>query len=425
MRVLVIGNGGREHALCIFINKSPTCKKLFCIPGSDSIQEIANCFKIDPMNNADIVDFCKEYKIDFVVVGPELPLSNGIVDKLSEEKITVFGPDKASSQLESSKIFMKNICKNLNVPTAKYSFFDNEKKALDFLDTVDFPTVIKADGLAAGKGVIIAKNKNEAVETIKNIMSKRIFGTSGENIIIEEFLEGEEISFFALVDTNGFILPLTTAQDHKKIGENDTGLNTGGMGAYSPAPVVTSEIHKKIMNQVIIPTIKGLDKEGISYCGFLYAGLMIDKEQNIKILEFNCRFGDPETQPILMRLNSDLIELCYKASKRKLQQTELSWNSKVSLGVVMAAGGYPESYEKGNPIEGLPLETENIKVFHAGTMTENNIIKTNGGRVLCVTALGEDTTEAQLNAYNHVKQIKWKDCFYRKDIGYRAIKREA
>ena len=426
MKILIIGSGGREHALAWKAKQSKQVKKIYVAPGNGGTENENGIVNINiPADNIDeLAKFAKDNQIDLTIVGPELPLVNGITDKFKSLNLNCFGPSKKASQLEGSKEFMKDFLSRHAIPTALYQSFSNIKKAISYIEKSSFPIVIKADGLAAGKGVTVAKNFTEAKRALKICFEKRIFGNAGDKVIIEEFLEGEEASFIVLTDGK-IVIPLASSQDHKTRDDKDRGPNTGGMGAYSPAPVVTAEIHEKIMTQVVTPTIKGLEKERINYCGFLYAGIMIDKEQNIKVLEFNCRFGDPETQPILMRLNSDLIELCYKASKGKLQQTELSWNPKVSLGVVMAAGGYPKSYEKGNPIKGLPAETEDIKVFHAGTLTENNIIKTNGGRVLCVTALGENTTEAQFNAYNYVKQIKWKDCFYRKDIGYRAIKREA
>ena len=319
---------------------------------------------------------------------------------------------------------MKDFLTRHEIPTAIYESFTDLETALEYLKNSSIPIVIKADGLAAGKGVTVAQSYDEAEKAIRACLEDNTFGEAGNKVVVEEFLEGEEASFIVLTDGNT-ILPLASSQDHKTRDNEDKGPNTGGMGAYSPAPVVTNEIHEKIMREVITPTIEGLTKEGINYCGFLYAGVMIDNQQNIKVLEFNCRFGDPETQPILMRLESDLVELCYQASKRELQQIQLQWNPKVSLGVVMAAGGYPYDYEKGYTIQGLPHETENLKVFHAGTNVKNDLVKTNGGRVLCVTALGENTTEAQLNAYNCVEQIKWKNCFYRTDIGYRAIERES
>ena len=422
MIVGVIGSGGREHAICHALNKSKKIHKIYCFPGNAGTTELAENINLDLNNFENIKDFILNKKIELVVIGPEKPLVDGLADYLENFDIKVFGPNKLAAQLEGSKIFTKNICKKYNIPTANFGVFNNIIEAKKFLDNSNFPIVIKADNLAAGKGVYICENKQESIQAVKEIFEGK-FGEA-KNVLIEEFLKGEEMSFFIISDGITF-KNFGTAQDHKRVLEGDKGKNTGGMGAYSPAPVVTNQVHKKIMHEVIQPTIQGLSKEGINYCGFLYAGLMIDSQQNIKVLEFNCRFGDPETQPILMRLESDLIELCYQASKRELQQIELQWNPKVSLGVVMAAGGYPYQYEKGYTIEGLPLETENLKVFHAGTKVKDNLIETNGGRVLCVTALGKNTTEAQLNAYNCVEQIKWKDCFYRTDIGYRAIKRES
>jgi len=423
MRILVIGHGGREHALCVFISKSPICDKLFCIPGSDAIQEIAQCYKVDPMNNDDILNFCKEHKINFVVIGPELPLSNGIVDKLSEEKITVFGPNKTSSQLESSKIFMKNICKKNNVPTAKYSAFDNEKEALNFLDNVNFPTVIKADGLAAGKGVVIVKNKNEATETIKNIMSKRIFGDSGKNIIIEEFLEGEEISFFAMVDTNGFILPLTTAQDHKKIGEGDTGLNTGGMGAYSPVPFIKQSQIDDFVTKFVKPIINDLKYNNIFFSGVFYAGLILTKD-GPKLLEINVRFGDPEAQAVLPRLKVDLLDLLLASSKGKLHQLKPpEWDNNFCMNVVIASKGYPESYKKNTIINGLNKITTNKShyIFHSHTKKNENHWIATGGRVLSISALGSTLKVARNKAYNVINEIDWKNGYFRKDIGWKHL----
>ena len=423
MKVLVIGNGGREHALCVFINKSPICKKLFCIPGSDSIQEIAHCFKIDPMNNDDILDFCKKHKINFVIVGPELPLSNGIVDRLRKEEIIVFGPNKTSSQLETSKIFMKNICKKHNIPTAKYSIFNKEKDALDFLNEIDFPTVVKADGLAAGKGVIIANNKKEAEENIKNIMSKRIFGSSGENIIIEEFLEGEEISFFALVDTNGFILPLTTAQDHKKIGEGDRGLNTGGMGAFSPVPFIKQNQINDFVIKFIRPIINDLKLNDIFFSGVFYAGFMMSKN-GPKLLEINVRFGDPEAQAILPRLKTDLLDLLFTSSTGKLDQFKsLEWDNSYSMNVVMASKGYPETYKKNTVINGLNKITNNKSkyIFHSSTKRNGDHWIATGGRVLSISGMGSTLKKARNNAYNIISKIDWKNAYFRKDIGWKHL----
>ena len=423
MKVLVIGNGGREHALCTFIHKSPICSKLFCIPGSDSIQQIAECFKIDSMNNKDVLFFCKKHKIDFVVVGPELPLSNGIVNILRDEKITVFGPDKASSQLETSKIFMKKICKKHNIPTAKYSIFNKEKDAINFLNEVNFPTVIKVDGLAAGKGVMIVYNKEEAIENIKKIMSEKIFGSSGENIIIEEFLEGEEISFFALVDTNGFILPLTTAQDHKKIGEGDVGPNTGGMGAYSPVPFIKHNHINDFVEQFVKPIINDLKNSSILFSGVFYAGFILTKN-GPKILEINVRFGDPEAQTIFPRLKTDLLDLLFASSTGNLNQFKLpELENNFCMNVVLSSKGYPKDYKKNTIINGLNEITNDKSkyVFHASTKKNGNHWLATGGRVLSISAMGSTLKNAKNNAYNIVDKIDWKDGYFRKDIGWRHL----
>ena len=423
MKVLVIGNGGREHALCMFIKKSPICKKLYCIPGSDSIKELADCFDINPMNNIDVVNFCIKQKIDFVVIGPELPLSNGIVDELKKEKIVTFGPDKISSQLETSKIFMKNICKKHNIPTAKYSVFNKEKDAINFLNEVNFPTVIKVDGLAAGKGVMIVYNKEEAVENIKKIMSEKIFGSSGENIIIEEFLEGEEISFFALVDTNGFILPLTTAQDHKKIGEGDVGPNTGGMGAYSPVPFIKHNHINDFVEQFVKPIINDLKNSSILFSGVFYAGFILDKN-GPKILEINVRFGDPEAQTIFPRLKTDLLDLLLASSTGNLNQFKLpEWENNFCMNVVLSSKGYPKDYKKNTIINGLNEITNDKSkyVFHASTKKNGNHWLATGGRVLSISAMGSTLKNAKNNAYNIVDKIDWKDGYFRKDIGWRHL----
>ena len=423
MKVLVVGNGGREHALCTFIHKSPICSKLFCIPGSDSIQQIAECFKIDSMNNKDVLFFCKKHKIDFVVVGPELPLGNGIVNILRDEKITVFGPDKASSQLETSKIFMKKICKKHNIPTAKYSVFNKEKDAINFLNEVNFPTVIKVDGLAAGKGVIIVYSKEEAVKNIKKIMSEKIFGSSGKNIIIEEFLEGEEISFFALVDTNGFILPLTTAQDHKKIGEGDVGPNTGGMGAYSPVPFIKHNHINDFVEQFVKPIINDLKNSSILFSGVFYAGFILTKN-GPKILEINVRFGDPEAQTIFPRLKTDLLDLLLASSTGNLNQFKLpELENNFCMNVVLSSKGYPKDYKKNTIINGLNEITNDKSkyVFHASTKKNGNYWLATGGRVLSISAMGSTLKNAKNNAYNIVDKINWKDGYFRKDIGWRHL----
>ena len=426
MKVLIVGSGGREHALAWKAKLSQLVDEIYVAPGNGGTASEVGISNVEIASDdlVGLANFAQINEIDLTIVGPEVPLVEGITDEFESLNLNCFGPSKKAAQLEGSKEFMKDFLTRHEIPTATYKSFTDLDTALDYLKQSSIPIVIKADGLAAGKGVTVAQSYDEAEKAIRACLEKNTFGDAGNKVIVEEFLEGEEASFIVLTDGKT-VLPLASSQDHKTRDNEDKGPNTGGMGAYSPAPVVTNQVHKKIMHEVIEPTIQGLSKEGISYCGFLYAGLMIDSQQNIKVLEFNCRFGDPETQPILMRLESDLIELCYQASKRELQQIELQWNPKVSLGVVMAAGGYPYQYEKGYTIGGLPLETENLKVFHAGTKVKDNLIETNGGRVLCVTALGKNTTEAQLNAYNCVEQIKWKDCFYRTDIGYRAIKRES
>ncbi len=426
MKVLIVGSGGREHALAWKAKLSQLVDEIYVAPGNGGTASEVGISNVEIASDdlVGLANFAQINEIDLTIVGPEVPLVEGITDEFESLNLNCFGPSKKAAQLEGSKEFMKDFLTRHEIPTATYKSFTDLDTALDYLKQSSIPIVIKADGLAAGKGVTVAQSYDEAEKAIRACLEKNTFGDAGNKVIVEEFLEGEEASFIVLTDGKT-VLPLASSQDHKTRDNEDKGPNTGGMGAYSPAPVVTNQVHKKIMHEVIEPTIQGLSKEGISYCGFLYAGLMIDSQQNIKVLEFNCRFGDPETQPILMRLESDLIELCYQASKRELQQIELQWNPKVSLGVVMAAGGYPYQYKKGYTIGGLPLETENLKVFHAGTKVKDNLIETNGGRVLCVTALGKNTTEAQLNAYNCVEQIKWKDCFYRTDIGYRAIKRES
>ena len=426
MKVLIVGNGGREHALAWKIKQSQLVGSVYVAPGNGGTAEEEGVSNVEIASDdiEGLSNFALDNSIDLTIVGPETPLVEGITDKFKSLNLNCFGPSKQASQLEGSKKFMKDFLSKNQIPTAFYKSFTDQDAALNYLKKAPIPIVIKADGLAAGKGVTVALSYEEAEKAVKDCMQEKAFGKAGNEIVIEEFLEGEEASFIVLTDGKT-VLPFASSQDHKTRDNEDLGPNTGGMGAYSPAPVVTKNLHEKIMNEVINPTIEGLLNEGINYCGFLYAGLMIDKEQNIKVLEFNCRFGDPETQPVLMRMESDLFNLCYQASKGKLQPTKLKWSPKVSLGVVMAAGGYPYDYEKGNIIEGIPPESENLKVFHAGTKLKDGAIKTNGGRVLCVTALGKNTTEAQLNAYNCVEKIKWNNCYYRTDIGYRAISRES
>ena len=428
MKVLIVGSGGREHALAWKASKSDLTSEIYVAPGNGGTaleSDITNV-EIAAEDIDGLASFALKNKIDLTIVGPEVPLVLGITDEFKKKGLRCFGPSKDAARLEGSKDFMKDFLSRNNIPTALYKSFTDTNLAKDYVKNHTIPVVIKADGLAAGKGVIIANSTKEAVEAVEQCMEDKEFGEAGSKVVIEEFLEGEEASFIVLTDGN-VILPLASSQDHKARDDGDKGPNTGGMGAYSPAPVVTENLHKKIMDEVIIPTIEGLNKEGMNYCGFLYAGLMIDKDKNIKVLEFNCRFGDPETQPILLRMKSDLINLCFEAAEGKLVESEIVWDERVSLGVVMAAGGYPNNYDKGFEISGLlEDETEDLKIFHAGTSLNNeDKVVTNGGRVLCVTALGSNTKEAKEKAYQRVKSIKWEKAYFRRDIGYRALNREA
>ena len=428
MKVLIVGSGGREHALAWKASRSDLTSEIYVAPGNGGTaleRDITNV-EISAEDIDGLASFALKNKIDLTIVGPEVPLVLGITDEFKKKGLRCFGPSKDAARLEGSKDFMKDFLSRNNIPTALYKSFTDINLAKDYVKNHSIPVVIKADGLAAGKGVIIANSTEEAVEAIEQCMEDKEFGEAGSKVVIEEFLEGEEASFIVLTDGN-VILPLASSQDHKARDDGDKGPNTGGMGAYSPAPVVTANLHKKIMDEIIIPTIEGLNKEGMNYCGFLYAGLMIDKNKNIKVLEFNCRFGDPETQPILLRMKSDLINLCFEAAEGKLVESEIIWDERVSLGVVMAAGGYPNNYDKGFEISGLlEDETEDLKIFHAGTsLNKEDKVVTNGGRVLCVTALGSNTKEAKEKAYQQVKSIKWEKAYFRRDIGYRALNREA
>lgn len=429
MKILIIGGGGREHALAWKAAQSNKVSKVFVAPGNagtareDKLENVA----IAADDIANLLDFAKNNQIDLTIVGPEAPLCLGIVDRFSEAGQKCFGPSKGAAQLEGSKAFTKDFLARNNIPTAAYGNFTDIQPAKDYVRQVGTPIVIKADGLAAGKGVIIAENEQQAFDAIDDMLAGNKFGDAGHRVVVEEFLIGEEASFIVMVDGKN-ILPLATSQDHKARDNADKGPNTGGMGAYSPAAVVTKEMHNAIMKQVIIPTVEGMAKEGNSYTGFLYAGIMISPEGIPKVLEYNCRFGDPETQPILSRLKSDISELCLAAIDKKLNQATVEWDERFAVGIVMAAGGYPDSYAKGKIISGLNDHLENTKVFHAGTQLENNDINSNvvtsGGRVLCVVALANSVTAAQSLAYERVKTINWDDVYYRDDIGYRAIARE-
>ena len=426
MKVLIIGNGGREHALAWKAAQSPLVTKVFVAPGNAGTALEPNLENINIKANdiSGLLNFAQQQQIDLTIVGPEVPLVLGVVDSFQKAGLKIFGPTKLAAQLEGSKAFTKDFLARHQIPTAEYQNFTEIDPALAYIRDKGAPIVIKADGLAAGKGVIVAMTLEEAEDAVRDMLAGNAFGDAGHRVVIEEFLEGEEASFIVMVDGK-HVEPMATSQDHKRVGDGDTGLNTGGMGAYSPAPVVTDEVFTKVMEQIIYPTVNGMAQEGNVYVGFLYAGLMIDKQGNPKVIEFNCRFGDPETQPIMMRMQSDLIELCLAAINGKLNTVNSNWDRRPALGVVMAAGGYPGEYNTQDTIIGLPNEsTPDCKVFHAGTSFEKGHVLTNGGRVLCVTALGNTVLEAQQRAYQQVDKIHWHGCFYRHDIGYRAIERE-
>ena len=426
MKVLVIGNGGREHALAWKAAQSPLVTKVFVAPGNAGTALEANLenINIKATDIAGLLNFAQEQQIDLTIVGPEAPLVIGIVDSFQKAGLKIFGPSKAAAQLEGSKAFTKDFLARHNIPTAEYQNFTEIEPAIAYIRQKGAPIVIKADGLAAGKGVIVAMTLKEAEDAVHDMLAGNAFGDAGHRVVIEEFLDGEEASFIVMVDGE-HVEPMATSQDHKRVGDGDTGLNTGGMGAYSPAPVVTDDVFSKVMEQVIYPTVNGMAQEGNVYIGFLYAGLMIDKQGNPKVIEFNCRFGDPETQPIMMRMQSDLVELCLAAVEGKLNTVKSKWDPRPALGVVLAAGGYPGDYNTKDVILGLSAETDkDCKIFHAGTSLENGQVYTNGGRVLCVTALGNTVSDAQQYAYEQLKNIYWHGCYYRHDIGYRAIERE-
>ncbi|MGJ7119366.1 phosphoribosylamine--glycine ligase [Morganella morganii] len=424
MNILIIGNGGREHALAWKAAQSPLAKNVYVAPGNAGTAQEPNLTNVD-ISATDIdglVAFARANNIGLTIVGPEAPLVLGVVDAFNAAGLTIFGPTKGAAQLEGSKAFTKDFLARHHIPTADYQNFTEIEPALAYLDKTGAPVVIKADGLAAGKGVIVAMTLKEAQDAVHDMLAGNAFGDAGHRIVIEEFLTGEEASFIVMVDGKN-VVPMATSQDHKRVGDNDTGPNTGGMGAYSPAPVVTDAVHQRVMEKVIYPTVEGMAAEGHTYQGFLYAGLMIDEQGEPKVIEFNCRFGDPETQPIMMRLQSDLVELCLAGAQGKLAGKTSQWDPRPALGVVMAAGGYPGEYRKGDVIEGLDIQEANCKVFQAGTALKNGAVVTDGGRVLCVTALGEDIAQAQKQAYAALQHIHWNDAFCRSDIGYRAIAR--
>ncbi len=426
MKVLIVGSGGREHALAWKVAQSSQVAKVFVAPGNagtagepkvENIQIGSDAIEV-------LVDFARKEGVEVTIVGPEVPLVAGITDVFNHAGLKCFGPTRGAAQLEGSKAFCKDFLARYNIPTGTYKIFTELEPAISYIREQGAPIVVKADGLAAGKGVIIARSETEAIEAVEGMLAGRAFGEAGQRVVVEECLEGEEASFIVMVDGE-HILPLATSQDHKTRDNGDSGPNTGGMGAYSPAPVVTPEIYDRIMKEVIEPTVKGMAAEGHAYTGFLYAGVMISKNGTPNVLEYNCRFGDPETQPIILRLKSDLIEMCLAAFERRLDQVEVEWDDRAALGVVMAAGGYPVNYHKGDVILGLPeYEQEGIKVFHAGTKIEKGRVVTNGGRVLCATALGLTVGEAMAKAYELTKGIRWNRVYYRTDIGYRAVARE-
>ena len=426
MKVLIIGGGGREHALAWKTAQSARVQKVFVAPGNAGTARETKCENVAiAAEDVDgLLQFAQSKKIDLTIVGPEIPLVLGVVDRFRAAGLRCFGPTKASAQLEGSKAFAKDFLARHKIPTAAYGNFTDVVAAEAFIRKMGAPIVVKADGLAAGKGVIIAETIDEAIATVRDMLAGNAFGEAGHRVVVEEFLKGEEASFIVMAD-GVHVLALATSQDHKRVGDADTGPNTGGMGAYSPAPVVTPEVHARVMREVIEPTVRGMQAEGNPYTGFLYAGLMIDAHGNPKVIEFNCRLGDPETQPLMLRLKSDFVTLIEAVLDGRLDQVSAEWDERTALGVVMAAAGYPGSYRKGDVIEGLPItDAANAKVFHAGTMLKEGKVVTGGGRVLCVTALGGTVAAAQQHAYEVVRQIRWNGAQYRTDIGYRAMARE-
>ncbi|VAW68907.1 Phosphoribosylamine--glycine ligase [hydrothermal vent metagenome] len=422
MNILIIGGGGREHALAWKAAQSEDVETVYVAPGNAGTALEDKLENIDI--NAEDIDALKQFalqnNIALTIVGPEAPLVNGIVNEFQAADLKIFGPTRRAARLEGSKAFAKDFLASYNIPSAAYGQFIDEEEAIAYILEQGAPIVVKADGLAAGKGVILAQTEDEAIAAVKDMLSGNRFGEAGSRVVIEEFLEGEEASFICMVDGKN-ILPMATSQDHKARDEGDTGPNTGGMGAYSPAPLISPEIHQRIIDEVILPTVEGMEKEGNPFTGFLYAGLMINNGE-VKVLEYNVRFGDPETQPIMMRLQSDLVALCIASVEGELDQQEILWDSQYALGVVLAAGGYPEDYNKGDVISGLEgLDTHKSKVFHAGTVLVDEQIVTHGGRVLCACGMGNSVAEAQETAYSLATKIHWDNVYYRKDIGFKAL----
>jgi phosphoribosylamine--glycine ligase len=426
MKVLVIGSGGREHSLAWKAAQSNTVDKVFVAPGNAGTNAEAKLenVAIDPLDFPALAAFAAQENIRLTIVGPEAPLVDGIVDYFQERNLPCFGPSKNAAQLEGSKAFTKDFLTRHNIPTAFYKTFTDVAAAKIYIEANGAPIVIKADGLAAGKGVIVALTEGEAIAAVEDMLSGNKFGDAGHRVVVEGFLAGEEASFIAMVDGHN-VLPMATSQDHKARDDGDKGPNTGGMGAYSPAPVIDDVIYQRIMDQVILPTVAGMAADGNDYTGFLYAGLMITETGEINVVEFNCRFGDPEAQPVMMRLQSDLVQHCLAALNQTLDREQAHWDERSAVGVVLAAGGYPASYGKGLPISGLdhPLESHQ-KIFHAGTSEKDGAVVTNGGRVLCATALGQTVSQAQAEAYKVLHNIQWDNAYFRNDIAYRAIVRE-
>jgi len=422
MKVLVIGSGGREHTLVWKITQSPKVSQIYCAPGNAGISQLIKCIDIDADNIEKLADFAKKEKVDLAVVGPELPLSRGIVNEFSKQGLRIFGPSKEATEIESSKVFSKHLMKKYDIPTANYEVFQNNEKALDYIKQQTFPLVIKADGLTAGKGVFIVKNLDQAGDALNTLMKEKIFGEAGMQVIVEEFLEGEEVSILAFCDGKT-IMPMASSQDHKKIFDNNQGPNTGGMGAYSPVPFYTTEIKEKVCREILKPTVKGLLNEGREYKGVLYAGLILTKE-GPKVLEFNARFGDPETEVVLPRLKTDLADILNAVIEGSLHKINIEWKNNSAVCVVVASGGYPGKYQKGKVISGLERleKMKDVIAFHAGTKFQDGRIVTSGGRVLGITAWDNTISNAKEKAYKGVKEIYFEDMYYRKDIAAKAIK---
>ena len=419
MNILILGSGGREHSLAWAVKQNPKCDTLYCSPGNAGISKIAQCIDLNIENSSEIIKFCIDNDIYFVIIGPEAPLAMGIADDLRARNILTFGPSASAAKLESSKAFTKSVCDACNAPTAEYARFTELEPALNYVNEKGAPIVVKADGLAGGKGVIVAMTLEEALNGLKDIFSGA-FGKAGSEVVIEEFMEGEEASFIVICD-GSTILPLDSSQDHKRLLDNDAGPNTGGMGAYSPAPIVTDEVNKKIMDQVIIPTIEGMKKEGIEFSGFLYAGIIVDPNKNIKTLEFNCRMGDPETQPLLFRMQGDLFTVLFKAAKQELEGVEINWDKEHAITIVMASKDYPKKPILGDEINLPDIQDDSTFIFHAGTNLENSKIMTSGGRVLGVTAKGKTLEIAKNRAYDVLKKVEFNGAQFRTDIGKKAL----